>query len=275
MPDIRDLGAYDDKTFPLPVNFYDKYENRPAAKDQEMEIDKFMRLKEDLKVHLDYDDKSGYSAYTHFTEEQRKQFSAYYDKITREFDEHHYTGDALLRWKFQRYMKDYLATARSLDRNIGRLLAYIDKNNLKKNTIVIYASDQGFYMGEHGWFDKRFMYEESVKTPMVMRYPGTIQPGTVINDMVVNIDFAPTLLDAAGVKVPDDMQGKSFLRGLFEKIDKTGHDVDQIFTEVGRLVNDTTQEPVSDEKWILGVHELRSVMKSMLLNVVASTNVIY
>ena len=222
LPDIQDLGAFDDKTFPLPANFYDKYENRLAAKNQDMTVDKTMRLKEDLKVHADYSKADGYNPYSHFTPAQKEKFYNYYEnKISKEFDAHHYTGDALLRWKFQRYMKDYLATAKSLDRNIGRLLDYLDKHHLRENTIVIYASDQGFYMGEHGWFDKRFMYEESVKTPMVMRYPGVIKPGQSINDIIVNIDFAPTLLSAAGVKVPDDMQGKSFLPLL----KKTGGDV--------------------------------------------------
>ena len=216
LPDLQDLGAFDSITFPMPSNFYDKYENRLAAKDQDMTVDKTMRLKEDLKVHVDYNKNGGYNPYSFFTPEQREKFSAYYDKISNDFDAHHYTGDALVKWKYQRYMKDYLATAKSLDRNISRLLDYLDKNKLAENTLVIYASDQGFYMGEHGWFDKRFMYEESLKTPLVMRYPGVVKPGSVINEMIVNIDFAPTLLDAAGVKVPEDMQGKSFLP-LFTK----------------------------------------------------------
>jgi len=213
LPDIQDLGAFDNKEFAMPSNFYDTYENRLAAKNQDMTIDKTMRLKEDLKVHANYDK----GIYGQFTPDQKEKFYNYYEnKVSRDFDAHHYTGAALVKWKYQRYMKDYLATAKSLDRNIGRLLDYLDKNKLAENTIVIYASDQGFYMGEHGWFDKRFMYEESVRTPMVMRYPGLIPPGTSVNEMIVNIDFAPTLLDAAGVKVPDDMQGQSFLP-LFKK----------------------------------------------------------
>jgi len=113
--------------------------------------------------------------------------------------------------EYQRYLKDYLATAKSLDRNIGRILAYLEQSGLAENTVVMYASDQGFYMGEHGWFDKRFMYEESLKTPFVLKYPKHIKPGTVVNDIVVNIDFAPTFLDIAGIKAPVEMQGKSFL----------------------------------------------------------------
>ena len=114
-------------------------------------------------------------------------------------------------------MRDYLSTAASLDRNIGRTLDYLDKHHLTNNTIVIYLSDQGFYMGEHGWFDKRFMYEESFRTPMVMRYPGVVKPGTVNNDFVMNLDIAPTMLDAAGLAIPKDMQGKTFLPLLQNK----------------------------------------------------------
>ena len=108
-------------------------------------------------------------------------------------------------------MKDYLSTAASLDRNIGRTLDYLDQHQLADNTIVMYLSDQGFYMGEHGWFDKRFMYEESFRTPMMIRYPGVIKPGTKLNDYVMNLDIAPTCLDAAGVAIPKAIQGKSFL----------------------------------------------------------------
>jgi len=213
LPDVQDLGAFDKITFPMPANFYDNYENRVAASNQDMTIDKTMRLKEDLKVHANYDK----GTYGQFTPEQKEKFYDYYENtVSKEFDTHSYTGKGLVKWKYQRYMKDYLATAKSLDRNIGRLLDWLDKNKLRENTIVIYASDQGFYMGEHGWFDKRFIYEESIRTPMVMRYPGVIQPGTTVNDMIVNIDFAPTLLNAAGVPVPADMQGKSFLP-LFTK----------------------------------------------------------
>ena len=135
----------------------------------------------------------------------------FYDKITDEFNKLALTGKALVEWKYQRYMKDYLTTTMSLDRNIGKILDYLDKNDLTKNTIVIYTSDQGFYMGEHGWFDKRFMYEESMHMPLLMRYPGVIKPGTKINDMVVNIDFTPTFEAIAGAKIPADVQGKSIL----------------------------------------------------------------
>jgi len=213
LPDLQDLGAFDNIEFPKPPNFIDHYEGRVAAHDQDMTIAKTMRLKEDLKVHADYQH-SG--IYNRFSEGQKKIFSNYYEKISADFDSKHFNEKELLDWKFQRYMKDYLATARSLDRNIGKILDYLDSTGLSKNTIVIYASDQGFYLGEHGWFDKRFMYEESFRTPLVMRYPGVITPGKIISEMVMNIDFAPTILQMAGVPVPGDMQGQSILPLLKE-----------------------------------------------------------
>ncbi len=208
LPDLQDLGAYDDVNFPVPANFNDTYENREAARNQDMTISKTMRLDFDLKVHANY---NGW-VYNRFTPEQLSAFKGYYDgKVTKEFDEKKLTGDALTAWKYQRYLKDYLATANSLDRNIGRLLEYLDRSGLAENTVVVYASDQGFYMGEHGWFDKRFMYEESLRTPFVVRYPGVIKPGTKVDGLMCNIDWAPTILDWAGVTAPEEMQGRSFM----------------------------------------------------------------
>ncbi len=212
LPALEDLGAYDQVTFPLPPTFYDKYEGRIAAGKQDMTIDKTMILGSDLKVHADYDSRSPYSSYNRFTPEQKAPFYAYYEnKISKEFDEKKLTGKALVEWKYQRYLRDYLATANSLDRNIGRLLAYLDKTGLAKNTVVIYTSDQGFYLGEHGWFDKRWIYEESLKTPFVIRYPGVIKPGHQVKQVVSNVDWAPTILTMTGTAVPADIQGKSFL----------------------------------------------------------------
>jgi arylsulfatase A-like enzyme len=209
LPDIQDLGAYDVKDLPLPPTFHDQYQGRVAAGDQDMTIEKTLRLKEDLKVHADYDH-SG--IYDRFTPAQKGPFYDYYEgKISREFDVRHDTGEALLRWKYERFLKDYLAVARSLDRNIGLLLNYLDEKGLAGNTVVIYASDQGFFLGEHGWFDKRWIYEESLRTPFIMRYPGVIAPGTKVTRITLNIDWAPTILDIAGIPKPADMQGVSFL----------------------------------------------------------------
>ncbi|MBW8687804.1 sulfatase family protein [Chitinophaga rhizophila] len=211
LPDLPDLGAYDSIQFPLPPTFTDSYKGRKAAMDQDMTIAGTMRLKEDLKVHLDYG-KDAYGEYARFTPEQHTPFYQYYEgKVSREFDSLQLSGQALAEWKYQRYMRDYLSTARSLDRNIGRILHYLDSTGLAANTVVIYASDQGFYMGEHGWFDKRFIYEESLHTPFVMRYPGVIRPGSVTAGFMLNIDWAPTLLDIADVHTPADMQGVSFM----------------------------------------------------------------
>lgn len=214
-PDIQDLGMYDSINFPLPPTFYDDYKGRIAAEKQDMTIDKTMRLREDLKVHVDYEKDW---LFRRFTPEQRKAYYDYYEgKVSKEFDEKKLSGKALVEWKYQRYMRDYLATAHSLDRNIGRILDYVDQTGLAENTIIIYASDQGFYMGEHGWFDKRFMYEESLRTAFIMKYPGIIKPGTVIDNFTLGIDWAPTILDIAGAKIPGDMQGVSILPLLTEK----------------------------------------------------------
>ncbi|SDE27226.1 sulfatase family protein [Niabella drilacis] len=215
MPDLQDLGKFDKKQFPLPDNFYDNYETRYAAAHQDMNIEKTLRLGYDLKVMQTND--FGADNYTRMNAEQKKVYDAYYKRIEKEFISKNLSGKALTEWKYQRYMKDYLATAASLDRNIGELLNYLDKTGQADNTLVIYLSDQGFYMGEHGWFDKRFMYEESFRTPMLARFPGVIKPGTVYRDMVMNIDIAPTALELAGLKVPAEIQGKSMLPLLKNK----------------------------------------------------------
>jgi arylsulfatase A-like enzyme len=208
IPDVADLGWYDKVKFPLPANFYDEYKNRNAAAVQDMTIAKTMLMGYDLKMKMDDKDMPGFER---LNPGQRKIIEPYYQKIEDDLKAGNLTGNALTEWKFQRYMKDYLNTAQSIDRNIGRALDYLDQHHLKENTIVIYMSDQGFYLGEHGWFDKRWMYEESFRTPMMVRYPGTVKPGTRINQMVMNLDIAPTMLDAAGLTIPPEMQGKSML----------------------------------------------------------------
>ncbi|TCD21803.1 DUF4976 domain-containing protein [Pedobacter psychrodurus] len=209
LPDTADMGKFDKVKFPIPKNFYDNYVNREAAKVQDMTIDKTMIMGYDLKM-LSYS-KNGEGSVNRMNGAQRARFDAYYKPIEADLKSRNLTGKALVAWKYERYMRDYLSTAASLDRNIGRTLDYLEKHNLTKNTIVIYLSDQGFYLGEHGWFDKRFMYEESFRTPMVMSYPGVIKPGSQSAAFVMNLDIAPTLLDAAKLKIPQAMQGKSML----------------------------------------------------------------
>lgn len=218
LPDTVDFGRYDSLTFPIPANFYDQYKTRSAAAVQDMSIDKTMQMAYDLKM-LSYSSK-GEPTVNRMNPAQRAKFDAYYGAIEADLKSKNLTGKALAEWKFQRYMKDYYSTAESLDRNIGRMLDYLEKHELDQNTIVIYMSDQGFYLGEHGWFDKRFMYEESFRTPMLMQFPGVIKPGTNSSQMVMNLDIAPTLLDAAGLAIPSDMQGKSMLPVLANKAAK-------------------------------------------------------
>ena len=183
MPDSQDLGKFDKVKFPLPTNFYDQYENRIAAGMQDMSIEKTMKLGYDLKMKSEPDAFAA-SFLARMNPDQLLKWNTYYDKIDEDLQKGKLKGKELTEWKYQRYMKDYYSTTLSLDRNIGKILTYLDKNDLTKNTIVVYTSDQGFYMGEHGWFDKRFMYEESMRTPLIIRYPGTIKPGTISNQIV-------------------------------------------------------------------------------------------
>lgn len=204
-PDTTDLRAFDHVKFPLPKSFYDAYEGRIAAKRQDMTVTKTMRLKEDLKVD------AGNDAFVkRMNLAQRKAWLTYYDQVTADFKKQNLSGQALDQWKYQRYMQDYLGTLLSLDRNVGKVLDYLDKKGLTENTLVVYSSDQGFYLGEHGWFDKRFMYEESHHMPMLIRYPKRIKAGTIDRAIHNNTDFAPTILQEAGLSVPADMQGQSF-----------------------------------------------------------------
>ncbi|MEJ7736867.1 MAG: sulfatase [Chitinophagaceae bacterium] len=220
IPDTSDMGMFDKVNFPLPHNFYDNYAGREAAKVQDMTIAKTMVMGYDLKMFESPEAENKEGTIKRMNASQRAKFDAYYKPIYADLKARSLTGNSLTEWKYQRYMKDYLSTAVSMDRNIGRTLDYLDKHNLTNNTIVIYLSDQGFYMGEHGWFDKRWIYEESFRTPMVMRYPGVVKPGTVNNNFVMNLDIAPTVLDAAGVPIPKDMQGESMLPLLQKKAKK-------------------------------------------------------
>jgi arylsulfatase A-like enzyme len=221
LPDTVDLGLYEGKSFPVPDNYFDDYSGREAASLQEMSVIKDMRMSSDLKITgVDGDSLSqpekDYLWYINnrMTPEQRKAWLREYDSISRAYNGHPLTGDSLALYKLNRYLTDYLRTIQSVDRNTGRLLDFIDSSGLKKNTLVIYTSDQGFYLGEHGWFDKRFMYEESFRTPLIMRLPEGYSARGDVNEMVENIDLAPTFLDMAGIKPPAEMQGIS-LKPLF------------------------------------------------------------
>ena len=193
-PAKRYMVKYADMKIPEPSSLFDDYEGRgTAAHKQDMTISKTMRMMGDLKV-------GGRFAKS----EQFAARNAYYEKNKP-------TGKALVEWKYQLYMKDYLRCIWAVDESVGRLLDYLEESGLNKNTIVMYCSDQGFYMGEHGWFDKRFMYEESFRTPLLVRWPDHVKAGSTNKDLVQNIDFAETFLDMAGVKAPEEMQGESIV----------------------------------------------------------------
>ena len=215
MADTCDLTLYEDREFSYPDNFFDNYEGRLAAASQEMSIGKDMDLIYDLKMlRPDKDSrlKSVYEQlYGRMDSAQRAAWDNVYEPIINRFYKENPKGEDLIRWKYQRYMRDYAKTVKSLDDNVGRVLDYLEKEGMLDNTLVVYTSDQGFYMGEHGWFDKRFMYEESMRTPLVMRLPKGFDKRGDISQMVQNIDYAPTFLELAGVAVPDDMQGESLV----------------------------------------------------------------
>ena len=218
MADTCNLALYEDKTFPLPDNFFDDYEGRPAAKAAEMRIDdpKSMDIVYDLKMLTDTSTTRLTDHYLSFigrmNPEQRAKWDEFYKPIIEDYYKSDLKGKELAEWRFNRYMRDYLKTLKSLDDNVGRVLDYLDAHGLKDNTLVVYTSDQGFYMGEHGWFDKRFMYQESFSTPLIMRLPKGLEARGEISELVQNIDYAPTFMEIAGVKeTPKDIHGQSLL----------------------------------------------------------------
>ena len=194
---------FTDEDFPHPSNFNDNYQGRIAAQQQWMEIENHMNRR-DLKIPppagLNKRELNDYFSYGN-----QGQFWTPSDTLE---------GAALKNWKYQTYIKDYLRCVAGVDKAVGQMLDYLKDSGLAENTIVIYTSDQGFYLGEHGWFDKRWMYEESFRMPFMISYPKRIESGTVNSNLLLNIDFAPTLLELAGISVPDDMQGTSFVSQL-------------------------------------------------------------
>jgi len=207
------LTLFDDVVMPEPDTLFDSYEGRGiAAREQDMTIEKTMTLGRDLKVK-EYDPTDDFKlrGYGRMNAEQAAAWDAAYQPKNDAFVKANLSGKDLVRWKYQRYLKDYLRCVRSVDDCIGDLQTYLEENGLAENTVFIYSSDQGFYLGEHGWFDKRFMYDESYRTPLLAKWPGKIKPGSVNNDLVSNLDFAETFLDIAGAEIPDDMQGASLV----------------------------------------------------------------
>jgi arylsulfatase A-like enzyme len=217
MPGPAHINDFEDTVFPEPPTLFDDYSGRAKpASQQEMEIGRHMTLGADLKVHPSPDvkpgDLKGYMAeYGRMNEAQKRIWDAVYRRRVDEYNRTRPSGKELVKWKYQQYMKDYLRCVASVDDSVGRILQYLDAEGLADNTLVVYSSDQGFYLGEHGWFDKRWIYEESIRTPCVARWPGVIKPASVSSAMVSNLDFAETFLEAAGAPVPADMQGRSLI----------------------------------------------------------------
>jgi len=223
-PALRHLAAFDGIRIPKPDTLFDDYANRSKTlKNNEMEIDRHMHWTYDLKLRKDEHDgvelpgldRHGSPEYDRLNVEQKKIWNAHFGPLNKKFIADFKAGKldhkAVVRWKYQRYLKNYLATVKAVDENIGRMLDYLDKNGLAQNTIVIYASDQGFYLGEHGWFDKRWMFDESFKMPFLIRWPGVIKPGYRPLELIQNIDYAPTFAEIAGIEVPPEVQGRSIV----------------------------------------------------------------
>ncbi len=199
---------------PEPSTLWDDYQGRPdGIKRQAMTIARHMRMGEDLKYFPATAE--GEAARAKFLslldDQQRAAWNAAYDPRNREFDRAGLSGRSLVRWKYQRYMQDYLRCIASIDDNVGRLLAELDSQGLSSRTVVVYSSDQGFYLGEHGWYDKRWIFEPSLRTPLLVRWPGTTAPGSTSQRIVSNLDFAPTFLDLAQVPAYEGMQGRSLV----------------------------------------------------------------
>ncbi len=223
LPAPEYVNLYDEKTFDPPSTFFDDYEGRgTAAHEQQMKIDGEAMWGHDFKLIVNPNGDT--TRFIHNLERmnasQRENWMSAYESENQEFLANIPTGKDLALWKFNRFIKDYLRCIKSVDDGVGKVLNYLDEAGLSDNTIVIYTSDQGFYLGEHGWFDKRFMYKESFRTPLLIRYPKEIKPGTKIDKLVQNLDFAPTFLDYAGIAVPEDMQGESFRNIVNGKTDQ-------------------------------------------------------
>lgn len=243
IPKEKYYNLFDDVVFPEPANFFDDYAGREAAKKQDMSILWTMRWAADLKLFPSRDNHAlpRWMFPSRMSDAQYRRFvDAYVAKNNKFFDakicseaefgewKKHRNDPAWLAanaekirkfqsWAYQRYLQDYLATIRGVDEGVGELLDYLEKSGLDENTIVCYAADQGFYLGEHGWFDKRFAYEESFRMPMMMAGPG-VAKGAKIEQLTQNIDFAPTFLDLCGIDVPAEMQGESFKKLLDGKM---------------------------------------------------------
>ncbi len=201
LPALRHLGHDGDRRYPEPPTLFDDYAGRgKAERDQDMTIAATMTAV-DLKL----------TPPSILSPEERRVWDAYYNPRNAAFQAANLHGNDLVRWKYQRYLHDYLGCVKAVDESVGRLLSFLDEAGLTRDTIVVYTSDQGFYLGEHGWFDKRWIFEESLRSPLLVRWPGVVKPGNTNAGLVSNIDLAETFLEAAGLPIPNDMQGRSLV----------------------------------------------------------------
>lgn len=222
MPALRHLRLYDDIEIPEPSTLFDQWkDNAPGAQYQELEIDRHMDLNYDLFVDLTPEfsqapsqkrqDRGAWHNMKRMTPRQLKAWRAVYAPKDAAFHQANLSGKELVRWKFQRYAKNYLRCVKGIDESLGRLGATLKELGLDQNTVVIYSSDQGFYIGDHGWYDKRWMYEESLKMPFIVKWPGVAAPGSRNTHLIQNLDYAETFLELAGAPIPNDMQGISLV----------------------------------------------------------------
>ncbi|MBK1827189.1 sulfatase family protein [Haloferula rosea] len=244
-PALRHLDAFSGVKIPEPDSLFDDYENRSKTLPQnQMEIDRHMDWAYDLKVRRDErmgvelkPDRYGTPEYRRMTPAQKKEWDAHFGPLNRSFIEEFKAGKMgdrdVVRWKYQRYMKNYLATVKAVDESVGRMLEYLEENDLVDNTIVIYSSDQGFYLGEHGWYDKRWMFEESFKMPFLIRWPGKVAPGSRPKELIQNIDYAPTFMEMAGLEAPAEVQGESIVPVLEGRASKWRESVYYAYYEKG------------------------------------------
>jgi arylsulfatase A-like enzyme len=214
-PGPNELGMYKGVTFPEPETLFDDYSGRgEGERNNRMTIAHSMRLARDLKINpesIPVPNSNPFFGGKALSDQQLESWLGLYEQVNREYQELDPSGDDLVRYKYQRYMKDYLSCIAAVDKSVGKVLDYLEANDLEENTIVVYTSDQGFYLGEHGWFDKRWMFEESLRTPLLIRWPGVIEAGSENTDLVSNLDFGETFIDVAGAEIPAEMQGESML----------------------------------------------------------------
>ncbi|MDX1427509.1 MAG: sulfatase [Salegentibacter mishustinae] len=218
MPALRHINKYDSIEFPLPKSYFSDHKGQVAAQEQLQTIYKDMYEGHDLKMTVAKGSDSlrhnpWKTDFERMTKAQRDAWNKAYRPKNDAFHDANLSGKELDKWKGQRYLRDYLATVAAVDEGVGKILDYLEESGLAENTLIVYTTDQGFYLGEKGFFDKRFMYEESLAMPMLMQYPGVIEAGSEIDALTQNLDFAPTFLDFANAEIPEEMQGRS-LRSL-------------------------------------------------------------